>query len=89
MNKYTVVWSQKSKKQLKKMDKTESLLIVDWVKRNLEGIENPRSIGRTLKGNLAGYWRYKVGDYRVIVLIDDEAVIIQVVSAGHRKEIYE
>jgi len=89
MKNYTVVWTDKSKKQLKKMDKSESRLIIAWVKKNLEGVENPRILGKSLKGNLAEFWRYKVGDYRIIALIEDSEVKIQIMETGHRKNIYQ
>jgi len=51
-------------------------------------MNNPRSKGKALSGNLKGLWRYRVGDYRVICQIIDNEVVILVVELGHRKEIY-
>lgn len=50
---------------------------------------DPRRLGHSLKGNLAGYWRYRVGDYRIICQIQDKKVIVLVLQIGHRKEIYK
>ena len=50
---------------------------------------NPRLRGKCLKGKLSGLWRYKVGDYRVICDIKDSELIVLVIEAGHRREIYK
>ena len=76
------------RKELKKMDRHVSSLILGWIRKNLEGCENPRFIGKALTGDKAGAWRYRVGDYRIICEIHDEDIIILVLSVGHRREIY-
>lgn len=45
--------------------------------------------GKALTGNWAGFWRWRVGDYRLIVAIEDDRVVIVVVSIGHRSQVYE
>ncbi|MFZ2451389.1 MAG: type II toxin-antitoxin system RelE/ParE family toxin [Methylovulum miyakonense] len=49
---------------------------------------NPRATGKALQGQLAGYWRYRVGDYRIICQIKDGELLILVIEIGHRKDIY-
>lgn len=52
-------------------------------------LEHPRSIGEALKGqDLGKFWRYRVGDYRVICDIEDDRLVVLVVKVGHRREIY-
>nr|WP_208382456.1 type II toxin-antitoxin system RelE/ParE family toxin [Microbacterium ulmi] len=51
-------------------------------------LEDPRSRGTGLSADLAGYWRYRIGDYRVIVEIRDNVLVIVAVGLGHRSEIY-
>lgn len=85
---YKVEFSKKSLKELKKTDKTESLLILAWIRKNLEGCDNPRLNGKALKGNMANLWRYRIGNYRLIAEINDEKVIILIINIGHRKDIY-
>ena len=87
--KYRVVFTEKSKKQLSKLDKSVSALIIGWIEKNIEGCENPQIHGKGLLGNKSGQWRYRIGDYRVICQIRDEEVIILVLEVGHRKHIYE
>jgi len=52
-------------------------------------LDDPRSIGQALKGSrLGGYWKYRVGDYRVISSIEDAALRILVVRIGNRRDVY-
>ena len=63
--------------------------IVKFMKR-VSGLENPRSVGEPLKGSrLAGLWRYRTDDYRILCEIQDEKITILVVLAGHRREVYK
>lgn len=51
-------------------------------------LDDPRSRGKGLTGELAGYWRYRIGDYRVLVEIRDERLVIVAITLGHRSDIY-
>ena len=86
---YKVVFSEKAKKQLKKLDKHISALILGWLEKNIQGCENPRVHGKGLVENKSGQWRYRDGNYRIICEIKDSEVLILVLSIGHRREIYE
>ena len=87
--KYRVEWSQRAQKQIRKLDKSVSELILRWVHKNLDDCENPRLHGKALSQNRAGEWRYRVGDYRLIADIQDDKIVILILSVGHRREIYE
>lgn len=56
--------------------------------RVVAALDDPRLRGEALTGNLAGLWRYRVGDWRVIVSFDDGRMIILVIEVGHRREVY-
>ena len=86
--KYTVMFTETAKKQLKKMDKSVSSLIIGWIEKNLVNCENPRQHGKGLTANRTGQWRYRIGDYRVLSEIDDKNIIILIIEIGNRKEIY-
>lgn len=86
--KYKIAFAEKAKKELKKMDKYTSSLIIGWIEKNLEGCENPRAHGKSLTANRAGQWRYRIGDYRLICEIQDEIVTILVIEVGHRRSVY-
>ncbi|HCX64706.1 MAG TPA: type II toxin-antitoxin system mRNA interferase toxin, RelE/StbE family [Eubacteriaceae bacterium] len=64
-------------------------MILSWIEKNLLGSADPREHGKTLKGNVKSYWRYRVGDYRIIADIKDDEIKIIVLNIGHRKEIYQ
>ena len=85
---FSLKFTERAKKQLKKIDKPTAALIIGWLRRNLEGCTNPRQHGKALVGNHKGQWRYRVGEYRLIAEIQDEEVIILLVEIGHRREVY-
>lgn len=85
---YRVELTDRVIKQLKKLDKHTSALIIGWIEKNLDGCENPRMHGKGLTANRTGQWRYRIGNYRLICEIKDEEVLILVLEVGHRREIY-
>ena len=86
---YRVVFSAQAKKALKKLDRHVYATIVAWIRRNLEGCSNPRLHGKGLAANRSGQWRYRIGDYRLIADIQDEIVVILIVTIGHRRDVYD
>lgn len=85
---YKVVFTDKAKKQLKKLDRPTSALIIGWLEKNIENCENPRMHGKGLVENRSGQWRYRVGDYRIIAKIQEQEIVVLVLEVGHRKDIY-
>ena len=87
---WQIKFSESAKKHLSKLDKPVANKIIKWLnERVLSGV-NPRLWGKQLKGDeLGDMWRYRVGDYRILCLIKDNIVTIEVVSVGHRKEVYK
>ena len=85
---YTLQYSNKVIKQLRKLNKGTQKLILNWVANNLENCENPRIKGKGLTTNRSGEWRYRVGDYRIICDIRDSELIILAFSIGHRKNVH-
>lgn len=86
--KYQVVVSEKAKKELSKIDKTQAKMIWDWLCKKLDGCSNPHFSGKPLKGDKKGLWRYRVGRYRLLADIDDDKIIINIINVGHRQGIY-
>lgn len=87
--KYTVEFTERALKDIKKLDKHVASLILGWVRKNLEGCENPRAHGKGLSANRSGQWRYRVGDYRLLALIEDDKIKIVIINVGHRREVYD
>ena len=85
---YQVLFTEKAKKQLSKIDPIIQRRIKKWIMDILQGAD-PRSRGKALRGNLGQFWRYRIGDYRIICEIEDKIVTVTVISIGHRREIYK
>lgn len=86
--KFKVVFSDKALRQIKKLDKYTSKLIIAWIKKHLDGTTDPRVHGKGLTSNRSGQWRYRIGDYRLVVDIQDKDIIVLILEIGHRKGIY-
>ena len=85
---YRVEFTERAKKDLKKLDKYTASLILGWVRKNLEGCENPRLHGKGLVANRSGQWRYRIGDYRLLAEINDDKITLLVLTIGHRRDVY-
>lgn len=84
---WTVEVSPRALKSLRRIDKTQAKRIVDELRR-IESLDDPRSCGKALQGNLRGLWRYRVSDYRIICDILDEELVVLAIDVGHRKDVY-
>ena len=79
----------KVKKDLAGLDKTQAKRITAFLRERIATLDDPRSIGEALKGSkLGAFWKYRVGDYRIVASIEDRALRILVVRIGNRKEVY-
>jgi mRNA interferase RelE/StbE len=85
---WSLRFSTKADKQLSKLDKNVSKIVVAWLYKNIDGCENPRAWGRALSGNHARKWRYRVGDYRALVDIRDKELMVLALEVGHRSGVY-
>lgn len=78
-----------AERELKKLDPQAARRILRFLFERIESSNNPRSIGEALKGSRLGeFWKYRVGDYRLIVRIEDHALLVLVLRIGNRREIY-
>jgi len=85
---WTVEIDTFAEKQLRKLDRPVQKRLLDWLLDRIDGCKNPRHFGEPLRGDLAGLWRYRVGDYRIICEIQDEQLVVLALAIGHRREIY-
>lgn len=83
---YLIKYSEKAKKELSKIDKPIAKRIHKYLVERVA--QEPKNLGGFLQGNLSGFWRYRVGDYRIITEIEDNILTVLVVRIGHRKDIY-
>lgn len=76
-------------RELDRLDPQIARRILKFLFERLAGLDDPRSIGEALKGaRLGEFWKYRIGDYRVIAKIEDGALTILVVRIGNRREVY-
>jgi mRNA interferase RelE/StbE len=86
---WEIEFSESGFKNLSSLDKPVATRIRKFLLERLAELDDPRSIGEALRGSALGdFWKYRVGDYRVIATIEDRAVRILVVRIGNRKEVY-
>jgi mRNA interferase RelE/StbE len=85
----TIEFSPAAGKELKKLDKQTATRILKFLQGRVAPLDNPRLIGEALTGSeLGSYWKYRVGDWRIIAEIQDQALRIIVVRIGNRREVY-
>ena len=86
--KYKVIIREKAEKQLNKLDNSIKLKIMRYIKQNKFDTDNPKKFGKALRYNLKGFWRYRVENYRIIVKIEENELLILVVQIDKRDKIY-
>lgn len=87
---WAIEFSDQAKKELSKLDKPIAKKVIQFLKERILPAENPRLLGKALKGShLGDFWRYRIGDCRIIVSIEDKIYRILVLRVGHRKDIYD
>lgn len=88
-----MVWeirvSASAEKQLGKLDRPVAQRIRTFLRERVAILDDPRAIGEALHGSeLGDFWKYRVGDWRLICEIQDKQILITVLSLGNRREIY-
>jgi mRNA interferase RelE/StbE len=84
---WTLRFDAEARKQLRKLGHVPASRIIEGLEQ-VAALDDPRIRGKALSGNRAGYWRWRFGDYRVIARIEDQTVVIVVITVGHRREVY-
>lgn len=86
---WRIDFDDSAKKDLAALDKPVAKRIAKFLRDRVSHLQDPRSIGEALKGSeLGAFWKYRVGDYRIVASIEDGALRILVVRVGNRKEVY-
>ena len=85
---WQIEFTPEAEKQLSKIDRQIAKRIVRFLRERIATAENPRSIGKVLKGVLREFWRYRVGDYRIVSRFEDCRMLILVIRVAHRREVY-
>ncbi|MBJ2259928.1 MULTISPECIES: type II toxin-antitoxin system RelE family toxin [Pseudomonas] len=86
---WRIEFDRAAERELGKLDPQVAKRILLFLQERVSNLEDPRSIGEALKGSRLGdFWKYRVGDYRIISAIEDGALRILVVKIGNRREVY-
>jgi mRNA interferase RelE/StbE len=82
-------YSDKARKQLRKLDATKRAIILSWMDKNIDGCDDPRVHGKGLVENHTGEWRYRIGDFRVLCDIQDDQLVVLAFKVDHRNKVYK
>ncbi len=86
---WRVEFAKGAQKDLTKVDAPGRVRVLRFLAERIANSDDPRSLGEALKGPVVGrYWKYRVGDYRVICDLQDALLLVLVVRVGHRREVY-
>jgi len=87
---WKIEFDETAKKELAKLDRQSARRLLDFLKDRVSNRKNPRNIGQALRGSQLGeFWKYRVRDFRIIVRIQDDKMIVLVLRIGNRREIYK
>ena len=76
-------------REFRKLDHTAQLAIRKYLRDRIAMDEDPRRFGRPLRGDKVGLWRYRIGDYRLVCRIEDDRLVVLILTVGHRREVYD
>lgn len=85
---WKIEFTQTALKQLDKLDKPVAHRILKFLHERVGKLDDPRKIGARLQGTLSEFWKYRVGDYRLICSLENDRFVVLVLRIGHRREIY-
>jgi mRNA interferase RelE/StbE len=86
---WRVEFDAEAAKELRKLGEPARRLILRPLRERVATTEDSRRFGRALTGGLAGLWRYRIGDYRVIATFEESALVVLVLRIAHRCEVYD
>jgi len=75
--------------ELRKLGPDAQRRILRYLRERIATADDPRRFGRPLTSDLKGLWRYRVGDYRIVAAIEDNRLVVLMVTVGHRREVYD
>jgi mRNA interferase RelE/StbE len=85
---WTVEWDDRARRELRKLAPEGQGEILRYFRDRIAVDRDPRRLGKALKAELKGLWRYRIRDYRALCQIQDRRVVVLVLRVGHRKEVY-
>ncbi|MGD8835331.1 MAG: type II toxin-antitoxin system RelE/ParE family toxin [Desulfobacteraceae bacterium] len=85
---WQIEFTPAAEKQLSKIDRQSAKRIINFLNKRIAPAEDPRTAGKALRGVLREFWRYRVGNYRIICMVEDSRLLILVVQIAHRSNVY-
>jgi mRNA interferase RelE/StbE len=85
---WRVEFDRAAARELRKPGVEAERRVLAYLRTRIAGSDDPRRLGQPLTGDLQGFWRYRVGDYRIVASIEDDRFVVLVVTVGHRREVY-
>jgi mRNA interferase RelE/StbE len=85
---WTVEFDRAAAKDLRKLGLEAERRVLRYLRERIAGSSDPRRFGHALTGDRKGLWRYRVGDYRIVAVIEGDRLVVLVVTVGHRREAY-
>jgi mRNA interferase RelE/StbE len=86
---WRVEFDRDAAKEFRKLGEPARRAILRYLRERVATAEDPRRFGKPLAGDLAGLWRYRIGDYRLIAAFEDDRLVVLVLRVGHRREVYD
>lgn len=86
---WTVEVDARAARELRKLDRDSQQRIVRFLRERIAAADDPRRLGRALKGQSAPLWRYRVGRFRLLCTIEDDRLVVLVLRVGDRGTIYQ
>jgi len=75
-------------RDLRKLGAEGERRVLQHLRERIAGSEDPRRFGHALTSDRKGLWRYRIGDYRIVAAIEDDRLVVLVVTVGHQREVY-
>ena len=85
---WTIEWDDRARRELRRLDRQTQREILRYFNERIASDEDPRRFGKSLRHELQGLWRYRVGDYRMICKIEDNHLVVLVLGVAHRSTVY-
>ena len=85
---WRVEFDRAAARELRKLGTEAERRVLTYLRTRIAGSDDPRRLGQPLTGDRQGFWRYRVGDYRIVASIEDDRLVVLVVTVGHLREVY-
>ncbi|KQP59986.1 addiction module toxin RelE [Methylobacterium sp. Leaf111] len=86
---WRIEFERSAERELARLDREVAKRILGFLRDRVSPLDDPRAIGEALKGSrLGNFWKYRIGDFRLIAAIEDDALRILVIKVGHRRDVY-